>query len=292
MNIGKKYIFWLLPLTMLLNGCNLAMLDPKGQVASNEMSLIIIATLLMLIVVIPVLFMTFFFAWRYRESNTKSTYAPNWSHSNKIEVFVWGIPCIIIAILATITWKTTHELDPYKPLVSDVKPITIQVVALDWKWLFIYPEQGIATINHIEFPDNVPINFQITSDAPMNSFIIPSLGGQIYAMAGMVTKLHLIANEQGTFRGMSANISGEGFSDMKFTATATSEAGFKHWVEDVRKTGVTLDKTQYNQLLDKSIADPIKYFSTVENKLFTQVVHKYMKPGKQDSSHKFILRQE
>ncbi|WP_283106949.1 ubiquinol oxidase subunit II [Shewanella surugensis] len=293
MNICKKYIFWLtIPLTMLLSGCNMGTLDPKGQVGVDEKSLIITATLLMLIVVIPVLVMTFVFAWKYRESNTKSTYLPNWCHSNKIEFWVWGIPCVIILILGTITWRTTHELDPYKPLVSDVKPITIEVVALDWKWLFIYPEQQIATINHIEFPENVPINFKITSDAPMNSFFIPRLGGQIYAMAGMTTLLHLIANEQGTYRGLSANISGEGFSDMKFTATATSQQGFDDWVNKVKASDQYLDKAKYNTLLNKSIADPIQYFSDVEPNLFGQIVHKYMMPGMQDEDHKFILRQE
>ncbi len=293
MNICKKYIFWLLvPFTLLLSGCEMGALDPKGQVGADEKSLIITALLLMLIVVIPVLVMTFVFAWKYRESNTKATYLPDWCHSTKIELWVWGVPLVIIAVLAAITWTTTHELDPYKPLDSDVKPITIEVVALDWKWLFIYPEQHFATVNHIEFPANVPVNFKITSDAPMNSFFIPQLGGQIYAMTGMTTKLHLIANEEGTYRGMSANISGEGFSDMTFTATATSVDGFNAWVNEVKQSQHTLDKATYNVLRQKSIAHPVEYFSTVEPNMFQQIVDKYMMPGMQDADRNFILRQE
>ena len=154
----------------------------------------------MLIVVIPVIFMTLYFAWKYRESNTSATYTPNWSYSHRIEAVVWAVPIAIILVLGTITWKTTHELDPYKPLESSVKPITIEVVSLDWKWLFIYPDQHIATVNEIQFPANTPVNFKITSDTVMNVFFIPQLGSQIYAMAGMQTQVNLIADAPGTYR--------------------------------------------------------------------------------------------
>lgn len=212
---------------LLLGGCDMTLFNPKGQVGMDERTLIITATLLMLIVVIPVIVMTLAFAWKYRASNTQAEYKPDWHHSNRIEAVVWLVPCVIIAILGWITWESTHKLDPYRPLDSEVKPVTIQAVSLDWKWLFIYPEQGIATVNEIAFPKDTPVNFQITSDSVMNSFFIPQLGSQIYSMAGMMTKLHLIANEEGVFDGISANYSGGGFSGMRFKAIATSEQGFR-----------------------------------------------------------------
>lgn len=189
---------------------------PEGQVGIEQKNLILIATGLMLLVVIPVIIMTLAFAWKYRASNKAATYTPDWSHSTKIEAAVWIIPILIIIALGYVTYHSTHKLDPYRPLDSDVKPVQIDVVALDWKWLFIYPEQGIATVNKIVFPANTPVNFRVTSDAVMNSFFIPGLGGQIYAMAGMTTKLHLIANENDEFDGISANYSGAGFTGMKF----------------------------------------------------------------------------
>jgi len=206
---------------LMLSGCNTALMDPKGAIGLEQRTLILTAIGLMLIVVIPVIIMAFAFAWKYRASNTNAKYSPNWSHSNKIEAVVWTVPIIIIAILATITWKTTHELDPFKPIVSDQKTLTVEVVSLDWKWLFIYPEQGIATVNELVIPKDVPVQFKVTSDSVMNSFFIPQLGGQIYAMAGMQTQLHLIANEAGTYKGISSNFSGRGFSGMKFNTIAT-----------------------------------------------------------------------
>lgn len=227
----------LLPLlgTLLLGGCNMTLLNPTGQVGLEQKNLIITATLLMLLVVVPVIVMTFLFAWKYRASNTKATYTPKWNHSTKIEIAVWTVPVLIIIALGYITYKSTHELDPYRPIESDVKPVTIEVVALDWKWLFIYPEQGIATVNKIVFPAHTPINFKITSDAVMNSFFIPGLGGQIYAMAGMQTKLHLIADRNAEMEGISANYSGAGFTGMKFKAIATSQEDFDAWVSEVKK---------------------------------------------------------
>lgn len=161
----------------LLSGCDMVLFQPKGSIAAEQIRLIIIAIILMLIIVVPVIIMTIVFAWRYRASNQKATYAPKWDHNSKLEIVWWTIPCIIIAILAWITWVTSHSLDPYKPLDSKVKPVTIQAVSLDWKWLFIYPEQHIATVNYLEIPEKTPINFQISADAPMNSLWIPALGG-------------------------------------------------------------------------------------------------------------------
>ena len=260
----------------------MTLLDPVGQVGIDEKNLIITATLLMLLVVIPVIAMTFIFAWKYRASNTKATYAPKWSHSTKIEVVIWTVPILIIIALGVITYKSTHALDPYRPLESDVKPITIEVVAMDWKWLFIYPEQGIATVNKIVFPANTPVNFRITSDTVMNSFFIPGLGGQIYAMAGMQTKLHLIANKNAELDGISANYSGAGFTGMKFKAIATSQAEFDAWVSEVKASPKQLDTAEYAALTKPSQNNPVELYSSYAPNLFQTIIDKYegMKPGK------------
>ncbi|MCU1725873.1 ubiquinol oxidase subunit II [Pseudomonas sp. 7P_10.2_Bac1] len=282
----KRYprLLGLLPLfgTLLLGGCNMTLLDPVGQVGIEERNLIITATLLMLLVVVPVILMTLIFAWKYRASNKNATYAPKWSHSTKIEVVIWTVPILIIIALGVITYKSTHALDPYRPLESDVKPVTIQVVALDWKWVFIYPEQGIATVNKIVFPANTPINFRITSDSVMNSFFIPGLGGQIYAMAGMTTQLHLIANKNAEMDGISANYSGAGFTGMKFKAIATSEADFNAWVDEVKASPKQLDNAEYAALEKPSENNPVELYSSVTPNLFQLIIDKYegMNPGK------------
>jgi cytochrome o ubiquinol oxidase subunit 2 len=270
---------------IFLSGCKAAILDPKGQIGVDERSLIITATLLMLIVVIPVIVMTLVFAWKYRESNEKSTYRPNWSHSTAIEVVVWLVPCIIIIVLGVITWKTSHSLDPYKPLKveGNVKPLTVEVVSLDWKWLFIYPEQHIATVNQVVFPANVPVRFKITSDTVMNAFFIPQLGTQIYAMAGMQSEVNLIANEEGTFAGISSNYSGQGFSHMNFKAIATSATGFNDWVSKVKKSDKTLDQSSYKLLAKPSENDPVTFYSNVSPDLFKSIMGKYMYPKKKSN---------
>ena len=282
----KRYprLLGLLPLfgTLLLGGCNWTLLDPVGQVGIEARNLIITATLLMLLVVVPVILMTLIFAWKYRASNKNATYAPKWSHSTKIEVVIWTVPILIIIALGVITYKSTHALDPYRPLESDVKPVTIEVVALDWKWVFIYPEQGIATVNKIVFPANTPVNFRITSDSVMNSFFIPGLGGQIYAMAGMTTKLHLIANKNAEMDGISANYSGAGFTGMKFKAIATSEEDFNAWVAEVKASPKQLDNAEYAALEKPSENNPVELYSTVTPNLFQLIIDKYegMNPGK------------
>lgn len=275
----KRYprLFGILPFLgmLFLGGCNWTLLDPKGQVGIDERNLIYISFALMLLVVVPVIIMAFVFAWKYRASNKDADYQPEWAHSTKIEMVVWGIPLLIIIALGYVTWVSTHHLDPYRPLDSDVKPITIQVVALDWKWLFIYPEQGIATVNKVVFPANTPVKFQITSDSVMNSFFIPALGGQIYAMAGMQTQLHLIANENGEFDGISANYSGAGFSGMKFKAVATSQADFNAWVSDVKGAPKQLDSAEYAALLKPSERNPVELYSSYQPHLFQVILDKY-----------------
>lgn len=266
---------------LMLGGCKWTLLDPKGQVGLDERNLIITATILMLLVVVPVIIMTFAFAWKYRASNKDAVYAPKWSHSTKIEIAVWLVPVLIIIALGYVTYKSTHALDPYRPLESDVKPITIEVVAMDWKWLFIYPEQGIATVNKIVFPAHTPVNFRVTSDTVMNSFFIPGLGGQIYAMAGMQTKLHLIANQNAEMDGISANYSGAGFTGMKFKAIATSQEEFDAWVSEVKKAPKQLEQAEYEALSKPSQNNPVELYSSYTPNLFQLIIDKYegMKPG-------------
>ena len=277
----KNRFRWLLPSSMalLLSGCNMALLDPKGAIGMEQKSLIMTATWLMLIVVVPVIIMTFLFAWKYRASNKNATYSPNWSHSNKIEFVVWTIPCIIILILGTLTWTSTQALDPRNPLPSENKPLVIEAISLDWKWLFIYPEQGIATVNEIAFPANVPVQFKVTSGSVMNSFFIPQLGSQIYAMAGMQNQVHLIANEEGVYKGMSANYSGKGFSGMKFTATATSADKFDEWVMKVKQSAKGLQMADYEQLAKPTENNAVEYFSSVKSGLYQDIINKYMDPA-------------
>ncbi|SDR41982.1 ubiquinol oxidase subunit II [Paraburkholderia tuberum] len=263
-------------LMLLLSGCsNLDILNPKGRVGLAERDLIATSVWAMLIVVVPVILMTLFFAWRYRASNSNAEYRPGWTHSTAIEIAVWTIPALIVLFLAVLTWKSTHELDPYRPLESQVKPINVEVVALDWKWLFIYPDLGIASVNQLAIPVGTPVNFRITSDTVMNSFFIPQLGGQIYAMAGMQTRLHLIADHAGDYAGTSANFSGKGFSDMKFRTLATSPEDFNAWVAKVRASSDRLDMDRYHAVSEPSEKDPVRYFSTVDPKLFNNIIARY-----------------
>ncbi|MCP2003302.1 UNVERIFIED_ORG: cytochrome o ubiquinol oxidase subunit 2 [Buttiauxella agrestis ATCC 33320] len=244
--------------------------------------MILTAIGLMLIVVIPAIAMAIGFAWKYRASNKNAKYSPNWSHSNKVEAVVWTIPILIVIFLAVLTWKTTHALEPSKPLVHDAKPVTIEVIAMDWKWFFIYPEQGIATVNEIAFPANTPVEFKITSNSVMNSFFIPQLGSQIYAMAGMQTKLHLIADEAGTYDGISSNYSGKGFSGMKFKAIATPDMDtFNQWVAKAKQSPEVMnDMATYEKLAAPSEYNKVEYFSAVKPDLFKDVINKFMGHGK------------
>ncbi|AIN47183.1 ubiquinol oxidase subunit II [Candidatus Palibaumannia cicadellinicola] len=272
----------------LLSGCsNVVLMNPKGQIGLEERSLILTALGLMLIIVIPVIAMAIIFAIKYRASNIKATYSPNWYHSTKIELVVWSIPIMIIIFLAILTWKSTHVLDPCKPIPSAAKPMMIQVIALDWKWLFIYPEYCIATVNEIAFPTNVPIHLKITSNSVMNSFFIPQLGGQIYAMAGMNSTLNLIANEQGTYKGISSNFSGRGFSGMKFTAIATQDyESFHQWVQKVKNSQHQLSTmSDYEYLAAPSENHPVQYFSNVKRDLYQNVIGKFMSISQDGSMH-------
>jgi len=265
--------------TALLAGCQSALLAPKGQIGQDAKTLLITSVVLMLLVVIPVIVMTIAFAWKYRASNAKARYEPEWSHSTAIEVVVWSIPCLIILVLAVLTWRSSHALDPYRPLESEVKPITIEAISMDWKWLFIYPEEGVATVNEIAVPIDTPLNFRITSDTVMNSFFIPHLGTQIYAMAGMQTQVHLIANETGELFGISANYSGHGFSKMGFAVHATDNAGYQAWLQKVKASPNRMDDAAYQALAanrnDKE-QYPVTYFASVQDGMFRALLDRHM----------------
>lgn len=263
---------------------DVALLNPKGIVAQKQFELLSYAVLLSLFVLIPVLSLTFIFAWKFREKNTDEE-VPEITQNNRLELVWWLIPITVISLLALVTWQRTQELDPYKPIDSTQKPMTIQVVALRWKWLFIYPEQNIASINFVQFPARIPINFQLTSDeAPMNSFWIPQLGGQIYAMTGMKTQLNLMADESGEFAGSAAEISGSGFAGMRFVAKASSESDFDTWVESVRKSPQSLTASEYTKLVKPSENNVIAFYSSHENQ-FDTILEKYMLPYSTQMSH-------
>jgi cytochrome o ubiquinol oxidase subunit 2 len=261
-----------------LRHTSIPVLEPRGPIAQKERQLIIITLLLSLIVVVPVFSLLGIFAWKYREGNTKAKYSPDLDHSRVAETIWWLVPSALILVIAVIAWNSSHQLDPFKSLSSATQPITIQVVALDWKWLFIYPQQNIATVNLVQFPRQTPVNFEITADAPMNSFWIPQLGGQIYAMPGMSTQLHLMANTDGSFHGSSANISGQGFAGMAFTAKASSMADFKQWVKSVKHSPTRLSQDAYNKLAAPSVSNPVAYYASSAAGLYDNVIIKYMGP--------------
>lgn len=271
-----------------LGACSLdswVLFNTKGSVGLQERDLIILCIGLMLIVVIPAILLSFVFPWHYRASNKKATYMPDWAHSGKIEVVVWGVPLLIIITLATIVWKSTHELDPFKPLDVPGQPINVEVIATDWKWIFVYPDLGIATINQLVIPAHRQVAFNITSNSTMGTFFIPQLGGQIYAMAGMRTQLHLMANEEGKYRGMSGNFNGPGFSDMKFIATATDEAGFQRWVTQVRTSPTTLDFNTFQKVAKPSQGNGVVHFGQVQPGLFKAVIDQFVGPGANAAAH-------
>ena len=277
--------------TAFMAGCrHMPLLDPKGPIGDAQLQLIIITFGLMLIVVVPVFVMVFWFARKYRASNTKATYAPKWRYSARIDGVIWLVPVAIVIILAYFTWTGTFRLDPYKPIASVREPLTIEVVSLDWKWLFIYPEQGIAVVNQLVFPANVPLSFRLTSDSVMTSFFIPRLGSQMYAMAGMQTRLNLMADEPGVYTGHNQEFSGRGYADMHFRAIATTPGDFQAWIEKARQSPDILDADRFAQLRKPTTGNPVTFFSSVAPGLFMQVVTAYRgwmgpqaEPGRQEA---------
>jgi cytochrome o ubiquinol oxidase subunit 2 len=263
-----------------LSGCSMVLFNPKGDIGVQEKHLIIVALALMLLVVIPVILLTLYFGWHYRASNSKANYAPTWAHSTRIEVVIWTIPCVIVAFLAVLIWGSTHSLDPYRPLKSDVAPVRVEVVALNWKWLFIYPDYGVASVNKLAIPVGTPIEFKLTAESLMNSFFIPQLGSQVYAMAGMQTQLHLIADSEGVYDGLSAAFSGAGFSDMHFDAVATSRQAFDEWIRQARQSPSTLNQAAYALLAQPSSKDAVRLYANVDPGLFGGIVNHYMQMPK------------
>ncbi|MCV3767883.1 ubiquinol oxidase subunit II [Rhizobium sp. TRM95796] len=285
-----KFSCHLLGLTMLLAlaGCDMVVMSPSGDIAMQQRDLILVSTGLMLLIIIPVIILTLYFAWHYRRSNEKAVYAPDWHHSMRLEVVIWAAPLMIIIALGAITWISTHKLDPYRPLdridasrpvPADVKPLEVQVVALDWKWLFFYPEQGVATVNEMAAPIDRPITFTITGTSVMNSFYIPALAGQIYAMPGMQTKLHAVINKEGVFEGFSANYSGSGFSHMRFKFHALGHDGFDQWVATVKSRGTMLNMDAYFKLEKPSEKVPPTYYAGFQPDLFHRIVNLCTAPG-------------
>jgi cytochrome o ubiquinol oxidase subunit 2 len=287
--LSRFRIIALLPLVALLGGCNFVVLDPAGDVAVQQRDLVVVSTALMLLIIVPVMALTVLFAWRYRHSNASARYEPDWDHSTQLELVIWAAPLLIIICLGALTWMGTHLLDPYRPIgrvSSDrpvshtVKPLDVNVVALDWKWLFIYPEYEIATVNELAAPVDRPINFRITASSVMNSFYIPALAGQIYAMPGMETKLHAVINKPGVYQGFSANYSGAGFSGMRFGFHALTGDGFDAWVTKVKSDGGALDRSRYVELERPSENEPVRHYATVDPSLYRAILNMCVEPGK------------
>ncbi len=290
--LGARLRHFAAPLALLplLGACNMVVLDPAGDVAKQQGDLVLISTLLMLVIIIPVMALTLLFAWRYRENNKDATYSPDWDHSTQLELVIWAAPLLIIICLGALTWVGTHLLDPYRSLArtapgqpvspQNEKPLEVQVVALDWKWLFIYPEQGIATVNEFAAPVDRPVRFRISGSSVMNSFYIPALAGQIYAMPGMETKLHGVFNKTGDYLGFSANYSGAGFTHMRFKARALNAADFAAWIGQAKAAGGALDAKTYLALEKPSEKEPVRRYASVEPQLFDRVVNLCVEPGK------------
>ncbi|MEN3792499.1 ubiquinol oxidase subunit II [Fulvimarina sp. MAC3] len=283
-------ILIVLPLLLALSACgDLVVLFPEGDIAARQRDMLLISTGLMLLIIIPVIVLTLWFAWKYRAQNTGEAYAPDWDHSTKLELAVWGAPLLIIVVLGAITWVGTHLLDPYRPIDEitsssevnhEAEPLKVQVVALNWKWLFIYPEYNIATVNELAAPVNRPIKFELTAESVMNAFYVPTLAGMIYAMPGMETQLHAVINKAGTYEGFASHYNGAGFSGMRFKFLGQSDDEFEGWVSKVRSENGELDRESYLKLAAPSEYDPVKYFGAVNPHLYGRIVGMCVREGK------------
>lgn len=283
LSLPSRVLTWgtALAASIALSGCDLLVMKPHGDIAKQQANLIVTSTLLMLLIIVPVIVLTLFFAYRYRQSNSGATYAPDWDHSTRLELVIWGAPLLIIIALGAITWISTHKLDPFrpldriaedKPLAADVRPLEVHVVAMDWKWLFIYPEQGIALVNEMAAPVDRPIHFRFTSTSVMNTFYVPALAGMIYAMPGMQTQLHAVINKPGVYDGISAQYSGAGFSDMRFKFHGLTDEEFARWVQTNKAGGAELTRAAYLQLEQPSTKEPIRRFASVEDGLWSAII--------------------
>jgi cytochrome o ubiquinol oxidase subunit II len=281
-NVSSKLLSRALPFCVaaLLGGCNAVVLDPQGPVGIADKTILIDSVAIMLAIVVPTIVAILAFAWWFRASNTRAKYLPDFVYSGRIELIVWAIPLLVIILLGGVAWIGSHDLDPAKPLVADTPPLEIQGVSLDWKWLFIYPNQRVASVNQLVVPAGVPVHFSLTSASVMNAFFVPQLGSMIYTMNGMTTQLNLRADSPGTFLGLSSHYSGDGFSDMHFDLQAMPAQRFATWIEATRDTGPTLDAGSYAALARQGKAPSPFTFGSVEPELFKKIVMQQLPPGR------------
>lgn len=271
-----------------LSGCNTVVLNPSGDIAAQEAHLVMVSTYLMLLIIVPVLVLTVWFAFKYRESNTDAEYAPDWDHSTKLELVIWGAPLLIIIVLGLVTWIYTHKLDPYRPLdriaaqqpvPASAKPLVVQAVAMDWKWLFIYPEQGIATVNELVVPVDRPVRFKVSATSVMNAFYVPELAGMVYAMPGMEITLNAVQNRPVQSVGFSSNYSGAGYSDMRFAYKGVPQGDFDGWVQTIKSGGGNLDRANYLTLEKPSIKEPVHRYGAVDGDLYYRILNRCLQDG-------------
>lgn len=288
-SMSKRFrTLMLLSAAAMLAACRSDLLHPLGDVAAQQRDMLIRSTVLMLFIIVPVMVLTVVFAWRYRHTNRTARYEPEWDHSTQLELVIWSAPLLIIICLGALTWLGTHLLDPYRPIdrlapdraVVDTEPLQVDVVALDWKWLFIYPKYGVATVNELTLPVNRPVALHITASSVMNSLYIPALAGQVYAMPGMETQLHGVLNKTGESQGFSANYSGAGFSGMRLNLRSVSAADFDAWLSNTRSGSEALTRDRYLQLALPSESEPVRYFAGVEASLFHAILNRCVVPGK------------
>jgi cytochrome o ubiquinol oxidase subunit 2 len=278
----------MLALGVALTGCDAVVLNPSGDIAAQQRDLLVTSTVLMLLIIVPVMALTVVFAWRYRHTNRQARYEPDWNHSMLLELVIWSAPLLIIICLGALTWLSTHLLDPYRqldriapgqPVQNDARALEVNVIALDWKWLFIYPQYGVASVNEMAVPINQPISLRITASSVMNSLYIPELAGQIYAMAGMETRLHAVLNKVGTSQGFSANYSGAGFSGMRFTLRGLPSGDFDRWVASARSASETLTRDSYLALEKPSENEPVRRYRVVDTQLYAAILGMCVRPG-------------
>ena len=262
-----------------LSGCNQGVLDPKGPIAFAERQILFNSLGIMLAIVIPTILATLGVAFWFRSTNTRAIYRPDFVYSGRLELLVWSIPAMTVLLVGGVAWVGAHDLDPRKPIASALKPVIVQVASLDWKWLFIYPELGIASVNHLTIPVGTPISFELTSSTVMNSFFVPQLGSQIYTMSGMTTHLLLQADQSGTYPGLSANFSGDGFADMRFTVDAVPAEHFAQWVTATRNSGPVLDASTYEELAQPSQAVAPFTYRSVAPDLFKGILRAGLAPN-------------
>jgi cytochrome o ubiquinol oxidase subunit 2 len=277
------------PLLAALAGCNTVVMSPSGDIAKQQAHLITVSVFLMLLIIVPVMILIVWFAFKYRASNTEAAYEPDWDHSTKLELVIWGAPLLIVIVLGLVTWIYTHRLDPYRPLdrldehrpiSAQAKPLIVQAVAMDWKWLFIYPEQGIATVNELVVPVDQPLRIKVSATSVMNAFYVPELAGMVYAMPGMEITLNAVQNKPMQSFGISSNYSGAGYSDMKFAYRGVPQGDFDGWVQSVKSAGgAKLDRANYLVLEKPSIKDPVRRWASVDDDLYYRVLNRCVADG-------------